>query len=72
MRRVENLLGETDANPVMKAFVVAVYREFDTSMIGDSMPEQVDGLIATPIGNKVMVQFHELAIDEKGKRTEHE
>ena len=61
-------MSETNVIPVMKAFVVAVYREFSVSMITKVMPNQTDGLMAFPIGNKVMLQFHALSSEEKGMR----
>lgn len=46
----------------MKAFTVAVYSEFDTLIVDETRVEQVDGLMAAPVGNVVMLGLKEIEL----------
>jgi hypothetical protein len=43
----------------MKAFIVAVYKEFEAKLVPESSFTQVEGLIGSPIGHKVLLRVIE-------------
>jgi len=45
---------------VLKAFVVAVYGEFEGDATEEGMPKQIDGMMGIPEGNKVFAKFRKL------------
>jgi hypothetical protein len=45
---------------VIKAFIAAVYSEFETVIVPETRIEQVDGLMGAPVGNKVMLGFRHI------------
>jgi len=44
----------------MKAFVVAVYGEFESMGVGKGIPEQVTGMMGIPEVNRIFVKFQEV------------
>ena len=44
----------------MKSMVAMIYSEFETSIVDDDGMEQVDGVVAGPVGNKLILQFRKV------------
>ena len=44
----------------MKAMVAMIYSEFETSIMDDDGMEQVDGVVAGPVGDKLILRFREV------------
>lgn len=41
----------------MKSMVAMVYSEFETSIVDDGGMEQIDGVVAGPIGDRLILRF---------------
>ena len=44
----------------MKSMVAMIYSEFETSIVDDDGMEQVDGVVAGPVGDKLILWFREV------------
>ena len=44
----------------MKTMVAMIYSEFETSIIDDDGMEQIDGVVAGPVGDKLILRFREV------------
>ena len=47
----------------LKLLIAAIYTNFATSIVDDSGIDQMDAYIAGPIGNKLILRFHEVSRD---------
>lgn len=47
----------------LKVLTAAIYTNFTTSVVDDTGMEQMDAYIAGPVGNKLILQFHETIED---------
>lgn len=45
---------------MMKAFIVAIYTEFEGRVVGGKMPRQIDAFMGIPEGNQVFMKFHKV------------
>ena len=44
----------------MKTMVAMIYSEFETSIMDDNGMEQIDGVVAGPAGDKLILRFREV------------
>ena len=44
----------------MKTMLAMIYSEFETSVVDDDGMEQVDGVVAGPVGDKLILRFREV------------
>ena len=49
--------GECQLRLVKNTLVSAIYTDFETSVVDGSEVEQVDGVLAPPIGDRLLLQF---------------
>jgi hypothetical protein len=45
------------ATPVMKLVLAAVYTNFETTIVDDAGMEQRDGILASPVGDKLILKL---------------
>ena len=45
----------------MKLLVAAIYTNYTTSIVDDDGIEQADTFIAGPVGNKLVLRFHQIS-----------
>lgn len=46
---------------MIKLLVAAVYTNYATSIVDDEGIEQADSYIAGPVGNKLVLRFHQIS-----------
>ena len=44
----------------MKTMVAMIYSEFETSIMNDDGMEQVDGVVAGPVGDRLILRFRKV------------
>jgi hypothetical protein len=49
---------------VTKLIAAAIYANFTTSIVDDEGIEQQDGMIGSPVGEKLILRFHPVNQDE--------
>ncbi|KAK5168301.1 uncharacterized protein LTR77_006870 [Saxophila tyrrhenica] len=51
-------IGSNFATHVLKLLIASIYTNFETSIVDDEGIEQSEYFIATPVGNKLIIQLH--------------